>query len=358
MDLYQLRQHMAVFDGIGRHIAAIDAAITVGPRIGAEVVAEGISEEGLVEPARTADCTHVEGFHYTAARSKPRRWRGATGALRQAERAGRPPTTRIHPRRETGLPSPAGAATLPAMSDTQFHAMPDGRRIAYRLAPGRGPALVFLPGYMSDMAGGKATAVFDWARVQGRAALLLDYSGCGESPGDFADGTLSRWREEVLALIAAHCRGEVVLIGSSMGGWLMLLCALALPGQMAAIVGIAPAPDFTDWGTIAADQARLAAGEKVLKENPYGPEPTPTYPGFWADGQANRLLTGEIALDCPVRLIHGQEDADVPWDISLRLAELLRSADVQVTLIKDGDHRLSREGDIALLLRTLAGLTG
>jgi pimeloyl-ACP methyl ester carboxylesterase len=148
-----------------------------------------------------------------------------------------------------------------------------------------------------------------------------------------------------------------VLIGSSMGGWLMLLCALALPAErIAGLVGIAPAPDFTDWGTIAADKARLAAGETVFEENQYGPEPTPTHPGFWADGQANRLLTGEIALDCPVRLIHGQEDPDVPWEISLRLSERLRSAGVQVTLIKDGDHRLSRDQDIALLLGTLAAL--
>jgi pimeloyl-ACP methyl ester carboxylesterase len=216
---------------------------------------------------------------------------------------------------------------------------------------------VFLPGYMSDMAGGKAAAVFDWARSQGRACLLLDYSGCGESSGAFAEGTLSRWRDEVLALVEAHCPGPAIFIGSSMGGWLMLLCALALPAERrAGLIGIAAAPDFTDWGRSEADKARLAAGETVLEPNPYGPEPTPTHPGFWADGQANLLLGGEIALDCPVRLLHGQRDPDVPWDVSLRLADRLRSADVQVTLIKDGDHRLSRDQDIALLLRTVAAL--
>ena len=244
------------------------------------------------------------------------------------------------------------------MSETRFHQMPDGRRIAFCFTPGLEPAIVFLPGYMSDMAGGKATAVFDWARARGRAALLLDYSGCGESSGDFAEGTLSRWREEVLALIAQHCPGRVVLIGSSMGGWLMLLCALALPGRVAGLIGIAPAPDFTDWGTAESDKARLAAGETVFKDNPYGPEPTPTHPGFWRDGQAQLLLGGDIALDCPVRLLHGQRDADVPHAISLRLAEALRSDDVQVVLIKDGDHRLSRDGDIALMLRTVAALDG
>jgi len=244
-----------------------------------------------------------------------------------------------------------------AMSEPAFHAMPDGRRIAFRFNPGAGPALVFLPGYMSDMAGGKATALFDCARDHGRACLLLDYSGCGESLGDFADGTLSRWREEVLALVEAYCPGEVILVGSSMGGWLMLLCAVALgAGKCVGLVGIAAAPDFTEWGTSDADKARLAAGETVFEDNPYGPEPTPTHPGFWADGQANRLLSGAIALDCPVRLVHGQRDPDVPFSVSLQLADRLRSDDVQVVLVKDGDHRLSREQDIALILRCIAAL--
>lgn len=242
------------------------------------------------------------------------------------------------------------------MTDPRFHPLADGRRIAFRHSPGTGPALVFLPGYKSDMAGGKACAVFDWAQANGRACLLLDYSGCGQSDGDFADGTLSRWRDEVLSLIAAHCPGPVTLVGSSMGGWLMLLVARAIPAHINALVGIAAAPDFTDWGTSPEQQAELAAGRTVLEDNPYGPEPTPTHPGFWADGQAQRLLKGEIALTCPVRLIHGQADADVPWALSLQLAGQLRSADVQVTLIKDGDHRLSREADIALLLRTIAAL--
>jgi pimeloyl-ACP methyl ester carboxylesterase len=237
-----------------------------------------------------------------------------------------------------------------------FHILPDGRRIAFRHAAGTGPALVFLPGYMSDMAGGKATAVFDWAAQQGRECLLLDYSGCGESGGSFAEGTLSGWRDEVLALIETHCSEPVILIGSSMGGWLMLLVALAIPGRVRAMIGIAAAPDFTEWGRSEADKARLAAGETVLDPNPYGPEPTPMHPAFWADGQANRLLVGEIALDCPVRLLHGQADPDVPWELSLRLAGALRSADVQVILVKDGDHRLSRASDIALLLRSIAEL--
>lgn len=243
------------------------------------------------------------------------------------------------------------------MSDTRFHQMPDGRRIAFRKVEGTGPALVFLPGYMSDMAGGKATALFGWARENGRACLLLDYSGCGESSGDFADGTLSRWREEVLALIEAQTQGPVLLVGSSMGGWLMLLCAPGLGSRLAGLVGIAAAPDFTEWGYDERQKTLLARGETVFEDNAYGCDPTPTHAGFWADGQAQLLLDGEIALSCPVRLLHGMRDPDVPWEIALRLAAALRSDDVQVTLIKDGDHRLSREGDIGLLLRIAASLS-
>ncbi|OCC23898.1 alpha/beta hydrolase [Croceicoccus estronivorus] len=249
------------------------------------------------------------------------------------------------------------------MTDTLFHIMADGRRIAYRSTPdsagGDAPALVFLPGYMSDMAGGKATALFDWAKAQGRACLLLDYSGCGESDGDFADGTLSRWREEVLDLIAATLpEKKIALIGSSMGGWLMLLVGRSLGDRLAALVGIAAAPDFTTWGKSQDEQTRLAAGEIIYEDNPYGPEPTPTHPGFWQDGQARLQLEREIPLDCPVRLIHGQCDADVPWEIALRTAERLRSRDVQIIFVKDGEHRFSRDSDINLILRTVAALPG
>ncbi len=242
------------------------------------------------------------------------------------------------------------------MDDIAYLTLPGGRRIAHRFSPGTGPAWVFLPGYMSDMAGGKACAVFDHARAQGRACLLLDYSGCGQSDGGFADGTLTRWSGEVQALVEALHLDEVMLIGSSMGGWLMLLAALAMPDRVRGLVGMAAAPDFTAWGFSDEQQAELLAGKTVLEENAYGPQPTPTYPGFWADGQANLLLDGEIAFDGPVRLIHGQADPDVPWEVSLRLAAALRSADVQVHLIKDGDHRLSRDADIALLLATLDGM--
>ena len=242
------------------------------------------------------------------------------------------------------------------MPATRFHPLSDGRRIAFRHIAGGGPAVVFLPGYMSDMAGGKATALAKWAAYEGRECLLLDYSGCGESGGDFGQGTLTRWRDEVVALIEGHISGRVILVGSSMGGWLRLLVAQRLGERLAGLVGIAAAPDFTDWGYDEEQKAQLAAGRPVFEDNPYGPEPTPTHPGFWADGQALRQLEEEIPLDCPVRLLHGQDDADVPPEVSLRLSAALRSSDVQVTLVKGGDHRLSREQDIALLLRTVAAL--
>ena len=244
------------------------------------------------------------------------------------------------------------------MSDVQFHEMADGRKIAFRYTDGDGPTLVFLPGYMSDMDGGKATALFEDAKARGHACLLLDYSGCGQSSGDFADGTLSRWREEVIALVKACTSGPVLLVGSSMGGWLMMLVAEELREEaqhpLAGIIGIAPAPDFTTWGYSDEQRAIMAGGETVYEDNPYGPEPTPTHPGFFADAQDQVMLGGPIALDVPVRLLHGREDADVPYEISVALAEALDTPDVQLTLVWDGDHRLSRDGDIALLKRTAA----
>ena len=167
------------------------------------------------------------------------------------------------------------------MNDVLFHDMPDARRIAFRHTLGQGPTLVFLPGYMSDMDGGKATALFAEAKSMGRACLMLDYSGCGQSSGDFADGTLSRWREEVLALIEAYADGSVLLVGSSMGGWLMLLVAEELRESethpLAGIIGIAPAPDFTTWGYSEEQRAMMADGQIVYADNPYGAAPAPKW---------------------------------------------------------------------------------
>lgn len=238
----------------------------------------------------------------------------------------------------------------------------DGTRLAYRHRRGNGPTLVFLPGYKSDMAGGKATAVDQWAAAHGRACLLLDYAGCGASEGRFTDYTLADWRDDALAVVRHATTGRVVLIGSSMGGWLMLLVAQALqaergPDAVAALVGIAAAPDFTQWGFDDAQRAILLTEGVLLEASPYSDEPTATTRAFWESGQALLQLDAPIAFNGSVRLLHGQRDDDVPFAISLRLAEALTSDDVRVTLIKDGDHRLSRDGDIALLLQTLAELS-
>lgn len=237
-----------------------------------------------------------------------------------------------------------------------WFAGPHGR-IAFRYQPGRGPMLVFLPGYRSDMTGTKASAFHAQAEAQGRACLLLEYSGCGQSEGDFADGTLTRWRGDVLALIDHVGPGErLLLVGSSMGGWLMLLVAMAVRERVAGLLGIAAAPDFTDWGYRDDQKEALGAGNMVLEENPYGPEATPTYPGLWADGQAQLLLASEIALSCPVHLIQGQRDDVVPWQTALRLGDSLAGDSVRITLVKDGDHNLSRDVDIALLLQAASAL--
>jgi pimeloyl-ACP methyl ester carboxylesterase len=242
------------------------------------------------------------------------------------------------------------------LSPPEWLVRADGVRLAYRHQPGKGPTLVFLPGYMSDMQGSKAIALNAWAVRAGRAMLRLDYSGCGESDGKFEDGTLDIWRDDVLLMIDLLIKGPVVLVGSSMGGWLALLIARALPSQIVAMVGIASAPDFTEWGFGDEEKGVLSKSGRLERLSEYGPEPMITTRAFWESGQANLLLHSEIAIDCPVRLIHGQNDPDVPWQISLDCAAQLRSADVQTLLIKDGDHRLSRPQDIAVLRATVKDL--
>lgn len=224
--------------------------------------------------------------------------------------------------------------------------------LARHVTPGAPPTVIFLPGYASDMSGAKALALEDWARRTGRAFLRFDYRGCGASAGAFADQRLADWRDDVLAMIDA-VTGPVVLVGSSMGGWLMLLAALARPGRLAALVGIAAAPDFTDWGFTTEEKMTILTEGRIARPNPYGPAPTLYTRAFWTSGEALRLMAGMVAIDVPVRLIHGMADPDVPYLRSVRLAELLRSADVQTILIKDGDHRLSRDSDIAVLIRTI-----
>jgi len=228
-----------------------------------------------------------------------------------------------------------------------FMALPDiafievaGRSIAYRFRPGAAPTLVFLPGYASDMEGAKALALDAFAERRGLAMLRLDYSGTGSSPGEFADGTLALWLEEALAAVDRLTEGPIVLVGSSMGGWIALHLTLLRPERIQALVGIAAAPDFTNWGFADGDTAeRQGLGR-----------------AFWESGQQLLLLDGEIAIDCPVRLIHGEQDADVPVDVAKQAMARLRSADVQLNIIKGGGHRLSEPREIETILRTVATL--
>ena len=231
-----------------------------------------------------------------------------------------------------------------------------GLHLAYRRREGRGPTLLFLPGYRSDMEGTKAAALDAWAAARGQAMLRFDYGGCGLSSGAFEEQSLQDWRDDSLAMIDHVSTGPVVLVGSSMGGWLMLLAALARSERVAGLVGIAAAPDFTAWGFSEEQKLTLLREGRLVEPNPYGDEPRVTTRTFWQSGEALRLLHSPIAIDCPVRLLHGRADAEVPWTWSLELVNLIRSPDVQATLVKDGDHRLSREGDIALLVATVTTL--
>ena len=242
------------------------------------------------------------------------------------------------------------------MGEPEFVEIAAGRRLAFRRRAGRGPTLVFLPGYMSDMEGGKASALDAWAAAEGRAMLRFDYGGCGASPGDFEAQTLAGWRDDVVGMIDRLVDGPVALVGSSMGGWLMLLAAMARPDRVAGLVGVAAAPDFTGWGFTGAQKAAIATEGRLVEPSPYGEAPYVTTRAFWESGEALRVLDGDIAVDCPVRLLHGLVDTDVPWKYSLAIMERVRSSDVQAILVKDGDHRLSREADLALLTATVKSL--
>ena len=232
----------------------------------------------------------------------------------------------------------------------------DGVRLAYRKREGRAPSIVFLPGYASDMEGTKAVALDELAASHGLAMLRFDYSGTGSSDGAFEDGTLERWTGEALSLIDELTDGPIVLVGSSMGGWIALHVALQRRDRVVGLVGIAAAPDFTEWGYSAKEKATIQRDGRLEQPNPYGPEPQLTTFGFWQSGQSMLLLENEIAIDCPVRLIHGDEDRDVPLEVAFRLKDKLRSADVQVTVVKGGGHRLSEAHEIQTILRTVSSL--
>jgi hypothetical protein len=235
----------------------------------------------------------------------------------------------------------------------------DGVELAWARQEGNSPTVVFLPGYRSDMNGEKATALAAFCTERGQAMLRFDYSGHGVSGGRFEDGTIGQWTADALAVIDRQSEGPLALVGSSMGGWIALHVALARRERVNGLLGIAAAPDFTEllmWQAMTVEQRTILMTHGVLHVPSQYSDPYPITRALIEDGR-NRLLLGEpIAIDCPVRLLHGQCDPDVPWEIALRIAERLTSTEVLVTLVKDGDHRLSRPQDLALLQRTLAAL--
>jgi pimeloyl-ACP methyl ester carboxylesterase len=237
----------------------------------------------------------------------------------------------------------------------------DGTELAWIRLAGAPPTVVFLTGFRSDLTGDKATALAAFCAERGVGTLRFDYSGHGASGGDFLDGTIGAWAADALAAIDALTAGPLLLVGSSMGGWIGLLTAVARPDRVAALIGIAAAPDFTQrlmWEAMApSERATLQRDGVLYVPSRYG-DPTPITRALIEDGANHLVLTGRIPIHCPVRLLHGQADPDVPWELALRIAEQVETADVRVILVKDGDHRLSRPADLALLRQTVAALLG
>jgi pimeloyl-ACP methyl ester carboxylesterase len=235
----------------------------------------------------------------------------------------------------------------------------DGIELAWSKLDGAGPTVVFLPGFRSDMTGDKATALAAFCAARGQAMLRFDYSGHGASGGQFVDGTIGVWAQDALTVLDQVTEGKVILVGSSMGGWIALLTALRRPERISAIVGVAAAPDFTEklmWDAMTFEERARIMRDGILHiPSQYG-EPTPVTRALIEDGRTHLLLGNPILLDCRVRLLHGQADPDVPWELAVRTAERLTSRDVEIILIKDGDHRLSRPRDLAVLRRTVAVL--
>jgi pimeloyl-ACP methyl ester carboxylesterase len=250
--------------------------------------------------------------------------------------------------------SPPSAEPLVSYLDA-----PGGARLAYVAHAGLGPTVVFLGGYASDMTGTKARYLEDWCRARDRAFVRFDYQGHGRSSGQLADGTIGAWREDALAVLRECTRGPLLLVGSSMGAWVMLLAALALRERIHALVGVAAAPDFTEdflWNCLGeAQRATLRRDGVIHLPSAYG-EPMPFSWRLVEDGRRHLVLRSPLDVPGPVRLLHGTQDADVPWATSMRLAEAIQGRDVAVTLVKGGGHRLSEPHELLLLGATVASL--
>lgn len=246
------------------------------------------------------------------------------------------------------------------MSNHSQFTIDDSSHIAYCRFSGRQPGIVFLPGHGSDMDGSKALCLEEWAKAQGRSFLRFDYRGHGHSSGSMQQTTISDWTADVLCVVDELTTGPQVLVGSSLGGWLMLNAALARPDRIAGLVGIAAAPDFTEeliWAELDEDQRHQMQQEgKIALPNPYADEPV-VYPyQLIVDGRQHLRLCGKLDITVPIRLLHGIKDAEVPWKTATRIAACAASDDVTLHLVKDAGHRFSTPAQLALLRDTVAGL--
>lgn len=247
------------------------------------------------------------------------------------------------------------------MTPTQFLARPDGQRVAYAAQAGRAPGILFCGGFKSDMTGTKAMALEAEAAARGQAMTRFDYFGHGQSSGAFRDGTIGRWLDDTLSVLCTVCQGPQIVVGSSMGGWLATLAALAEPARVAGLVLIAPALDFTEdltWRLLTPEQRAVLERDGFLSEpSQYSDQPYEYTYKLIEEGRRHLILDRPIRLDCPVRILQGMNDPDVPWQHAVRTIEAFAGADTRLTLIKDGDHRLSRPQDLALLAETVRQLS-
>ncbi|WP_020590800.1 alpha/beta fold hydrolase [Kiloniella laminariae] len=249
--------------------------------------------------------------------------------------------------------------TVSSTQPPAFLERPDGQRIAYIKTEGDKdlPGLVFLGGFMSDMTGTKAVALENFARDRRQSFLRFDYSGHGQSSGLFKDGTIGQWSQDALAVVDQLTKGPQILIGSSMGGWIMLNVALQRQERIKGLVGIAAAPDFTEdlmWQKFSPEiQATLLQEGVYHQPSDYGDAPYPLTLQLIEEGRKHLLLRQKQKISCPVRLIQGIEDLDVPWITATRISESLQSDDIEVILVKNGDHRLSTPEDLQRLFKVV-----
>lgn len=243
------------------------------------------------------------------------------------------------------------------MTAPQHLTTPQGRTIAYHRSTGKGPGVVFLGGFKSDMSGTKALFLQEWAEQQGRAFLRFDYSGHGESSGDFLEGCIGDWAEDAITAINALTEGPQVLVGSSMGGWIALLVARAMPERVAAMVGIAAAPDFTEdgmWGSFdEVQRAALMRDGQIALPSDYADEPYVITRRLIEDGRKQLVLRAPLNLPFPVRLLQGSDDTDVPVSVALRLFDHATCPDLRLVLVKGADHRFSTPECLNLITDTL-----